>query len=211
LRANEDAWAKTVLVINYDEWGGFFDHVTPPTVVDDSTDAVITVGAPPQRPGSANPDEFQFSFNQLGFRVPCIVASPFAPAQVWKQGPYEHTSVLKMIEWRWGLDPLNARDANARNLAEVLDLSKPVGANNALAVGSFPPAPAQAQPCGPQSAHYTHPSPVVGPELPEVPIPAALPLAAVAAGGAALAMRRRSRPAVATGQADIDVDSGDQS
>ena len=43
------------------------------------------------------------------------------PRALVHAGPYEHTSVLSMIEWRWGLDPLTARDANARNLAEVLD------------------------------------------------------------------------------------------
>jgi len=183
LRSNADAWAKTVLVINYDEWGGFFDHVTPPTVVDDSTNADLTVGGPP----SAS-DKYAFSFNQLGFRVPCVVASPFAPAQVWKQGPYEHTSVLKMIEWRWGLQPLTARDANARNLAEVLDFT---ANNTALPIGSYNPNPEQAQPCGPQSAHYTHPQAVTpGPQLPEVPLPAALPVAAVAAAGAAVAIRK---------------------
>jgi phospholipase C len=36
---------------------------------------------------------------------------------------YDHTSVLKMIEWRWGLQPLSVRDANAKNLADALDLS----------------------------------------------------------------------------------------
>jgi phospholipase C len=39
-------------------------------------------------------------------------------------GPYEHTSILKMIEWRWGLEPLTTRDRNARNLAEVLDFEE---------------------------------------------------------------------------------------
>jgi len=57
--------------------------------------------------------------------VPCIVASPFSPAKVVSDGPYEHTSVLKMIEWRWGLAPLTQRDANANNLAEVLDFNNP--------------------------------------------------------------------------------------
>jgi phospholipase C len=196
LRSNEAAWAKTVLVINYDEWGGFYDHVTPPKVVDDSTNATLTVGGPP-----SPSDKYEFSFNQLGFRVPCIVASPFAPAQVWNEGPYEHTSVLKMIEWRWGLEPLTARDANARNLAEVLDFS---ANNTALAVGSYDPNPAQAQPCGPQSAHYTHPEAVPSPELPEVPLPAVLPVAAAVAGGAAMAVRakrKKSEPEVSGAEA----------
>jgi phospholipase C len=50
-----------------------------------------------------------------------VVVSPFSPGRVVHGGPYEHTSVLKMIEWRWGLEPLTTRDRNARNLVEVLD------------------------------------------------------------------------------------------
>jgi phospholipase C len=108
------AWDRTVLVVNFDEWGGFYDHVVPPKVVDDTVRAELTP------PGNPVPD-----YQQLGFRVPCIVASPWSAAKVVSDGPYEHTSVLKMIEWRWGLAPLTQRDANARNLAEVLDFSNP--------------------------------------------------------------------------------------
>jgi phospholipase C len=102
-------WDRTVLVINFDEWGGFYDHVVPPKVMDDSVNPF---------PGE-HPD-----YTQLGFRVPCVVISPYAPRRVFSGGaPFEHCSVLRMIEWRWGLEPMTARDANARNLAEVLDLS----------------------------------------------------------------------------------------
>jgi len=101
-------WDRTVMVINYDEWGGFFDHVAPPRVVDDT----------PRKPGG--PD-----WMQLGFRVPNVVISPYARSGRIVRGgaPFEHTSVLKMIEWRWGLKPLTARDAHARNLADYLDFS----------------------------------------------------------------------------------------
>ncbi|MGI8664123.1 MAG: alkaline phosphatase family protein [Acidimicrobiales bacterium] len=109
---NSPAWDKTVLVVNFDEWGGFYDHVPPPRVIDDTVKAALTPDGVPL------PD-----YTQLGFRVPCIVASPWSKQRVVNDGPYEHTSVLKMIEWRWGLAPLTARDANARNLAEVLDFS----------------------------------------------------------------------------------------
>jgi phospholipase C len=111
-------WQRTVLVITYDEWGGFFDHVVPPKVVDDTDPATVDhrcgidgCGGPPD-------------YRQLGFRVPCVVVSPFAPAGVVHGGPYEHTSILRMIEWRWNLKPLTARDANAQNLAEVLNFSR---------------------------------------------------------------------------------------
>lgn len=96
------AWARTVFVINYDEWGGFFDHVAPATAPD------------------ANP-----SNGLRGFRVPALVISPRARRNTVAHNTYDHTSVLKMIEWRWGLHALSPRDAAARNIAEVLDFSAP--------------------------------------------------------------------------------------
>ncbi|MCW2868776.1 alkaline phosphatase family protein [Actinacidiphila oryziradicis] len=96
------AWGRTLLVINYDEWGGFYDHVAPAVAPD------------------ANPD-----WGLRGFRVPCLVISPRARRGHVAHDVYDHTSVLKAIEWRWNLAPLTPRDANARNLAEVLDFSNP--------------------------------------------------------------------------------------
>ncbi|HET9254004.1 MAG TPA: alkaline phosphatase family protein [Pseudonocardiaceae bacterium] len=93
-------WERTVLIINYDEWGGFFDHVAPAT-------------APDPRP--------DLGTGLRGFRVPCLVISPRAHRRSVAHGTYDHTSVLKMIEWRFGLEPLTVRDAGASNLAEVLD------------------------------------------------------------------------------------------
>ena len=58
---------------------------------------------------------------RLGFRVPAIAMGPFAPRKIEKAGPYEHCSILRMIEWRWGLEPMTVRDRTARNLAEALD------------------------------------------------------------------------------------------
>ncbi len=96
-------WARTVLVITYDEWGGFFDHVPPP------------VGPDP------NPD---LGAGLRGFRVPCLVISPWSRPGYVAHGLYDHTSILKLIEWRFGLPPLTVRDAAANNLAEVLDFGQ---------------------------------------------------------------------------------------
>jgi phospholipase C len=97
------AWERTLLIVNYDEWGGFYDHV------------------PPQQAPDADPA------NALrGFRVPALVVSPRARRGAVAHGVYDHTSVLRAIEWRWGLAPLSPRDANARNLAEVLDFQSPL-------------------------------------------------------------------------------------
>jgi phospholipase C len=95
---NGPQWGRTVLVITYDEWGGFFDHVPPPTARDDHPKCRLR-----------------------GFRVPTVVVSPFARRHHVAHGLYDHTSILKMIEWRWQLAPLTTRDTAARNLAEVLD------------------------------------------------------------------------------------------
>ncbi len=131
-------WRRTVLVITYDEWGGFFDHVVPPQVIDNTDPATVDhrcgvdgCGGPPD-------------YRQLGFRVPCVVVSPFAPSGVVHGGPYEHTSILRMIEWRWNLKPLTARDANAKNLADVLDFAT----TNTVPEGAIPaPAPFVAHRC----------------------------------------------------------------
>jgi phospholipase C len=99
-------WERMVFVVNFDENGGFYDHVVPPTVKDDNVNP---------NPGP-HPD-----YKRLGFRVPCIAIGPFAPKKIETGGPYEHCSILRMIEWRWGLEPMSARDANAKNLAAALD------------------------------------------------------------------------------------------
>ncbi len=101
-------WSKTVLVINFDEWGGFYDHVPPPL-------------APIPTATAAAGDKD----GRLGFRVPCVVISPYAQRNFIAHGLYDHTSILKMIEWRFGLPPLTIRDQTANNLAEVLNLAAP--------------------------------------------------------------------------------------
>jgi phospholipase C len=56
-----------------------------------------------------------------GFRVPCLIVSPFARRAFVSSTVFDHTSILRLIEWRWGLEPLTERDATAANIAEVLD------------------------------------------------------------------------------------------
>ena len=101
-------WDRTVFVLTFDEHGGFYEHVAPPTAADDT----VLPGPGP------HPD-----LARLGFRVPGIVMGPFAPSRVVSTGPYEHCSILRMIEWRWGLEPMTARDRGAHNLVDALDFS----------------------------------------------------------------------------------------
>ena len=73
-----------------------------------------------------------------GFRTPCFVISPFASREHVSSLTLDHTSVLKMIEWRWGLEPLTVRDAGATNLAEVLQFPAPNLTAKQFAVPSGP-------------------------------------------------------------------------
>jgi len=100
-------WKRTLLVINYDEWGGFFEHVPPPFAP-----------IPPASMAAGDADGL------LGFRVPCLLFSPYARRHSVSSIELDHTSVLRFIEWRWNLEPLTVRDETATNLAEALDFSK---------------------------------------------------------------------------------------
>lgn len=105
------AWQKTVLIITFDEWGGFFEHVPPPRAV---------------APNSLDPDEVNGQV-LLGFRVPVIVISPFTRNSGVSHTLFDHTSILKLIEWRWSLPPLTARDASTQigNLAMAMNFAAP--------------------------------------------------------------------------------------
>lgn len=87
-------WKDTVIVVTYDEYGGFWDHVAPPKG---------------DRWGP-------------GTRIPAIVISPYARKGHVDHTPYDTTSILKLIEARHGLKPLGKRDAKAKSLANALDL-----------------------------------------------------------------------------------------
>ena len=113
--AEGPGWPGTVFVITYDEWGGFFDHVPPP------------------RAAAANDvdTDIEDGMTLLGIRIPTIVASPFTRGPSHDPRVFhsvcDHTSILKMIEWRFRLRPLTPRDASddVANLAEALDLRHP--------------------------------------------------------------------------------------
>lgn len=77
-------WERGVFIQTYDEWGGFYDHVRPPRVRDDR----------------ASRDD-QEDFGQLGFRVPTRLISPYARPNFVDHNLYDHTSILRFIEWRF--------------------------------------------------------------------------------------------------------------
>jgi phospholipase C len=106
--AHGPKWANTMLIINYDEWGGFFDHVPPLRVApgNQTLDLSDVVRGP----------DGQITQVLSGFRVPCIVASPYSRAVggVPRISSYafDHTSILRFIEWNWGLHAITPRDAS---------------------------------------------------------------------------------------------------
>ncbi|AIO65906.1 alkaline phosphatase family protein [Burkholderia oklahomensis] len=111
---NGPAWNSTLLVITYDEHGGNYDHVPPPS------------GATP--PGDGTVGEFGFDFTRFGVRVPAVLVSPLiAAGTVFRSatGTIDHTSVLKTISERFGTAPLTARDQAAPSLGDVLMLATP--------------------------------------------------------------------------------------
>jgi phospholipase C len=74
----------------------------------------------------ADPPADQLAGNQdglSGFRLPCVVVSPWARRGYVANNVYDHTSVLRMIETRWSLPPLTIRDQTANNLADVLEFT----------------------------------------------------------------------------------------
>jgi phospholipase C len=108
-------WNQTLLIITYDEHGGLYDHVPPPS------------GATPP---DSSIGEFGFDFTRFGVRVPAVLVSPLIPAgTIFRvpEGatPIDHTSVLKTVELRFGLPSLTARDAAAPDLGGVLTLTTP--------------------------------------------------------------------------------------
>jgi phospholipase C len=121
-------WPNTLLVITFDEHGGCYDHVAPPSATP---------------PGGPYPDGFQFG--RFGVRVPAVIVSPYvAPGSVLRpQGkiPFDHTSIIATLRKLFGFRPLTARDEAAPDLVQVLG-GEPT--NNGPAAVVVPPTPSPA-------------------------------------------------------------------
>jgi phospholipase C len=89
-------WDSTAIFLTWDDYGGWYDHVRPPQV-----------------------DQFGY-----GFRVPCLVISPYARQGVVDHTQGDFTSILKFVETVYSLPPLTARDAYASDLMEAFDFSQ---------------------------------------------------------------------------------------
>jgi len=105
VRSNEKLWQSTLLIVNYDEHGGFYDHVQPPAAI----------------PPDSHTEEY--SFTQLGVRVPSLLISPWVKKGVEKT-TYDHTSVLKYLSDKWQLSPLGERTKQANSIASALNFEQ---------------------------------------------------------------------------------------
>ncbi len=106
IRTNDDLWNSTLLVILYDEHGGFFDHVDP------RQPEYEAKAVPPD----ANRTPENFAFDLFGLRVPAVLVSPLLNPGVL-HGVYDHTSLLKYLTVKFGLGPLGARVPTTDNFA----------------------------------------------------------------------------------------------
>jgi phospholipase C len=104
IRGNQALWEKTLLVILYDEHGGFYDHIPPPACV----------------PPDGNVSEF--SFAQYGIRVPAVLVSPWLEKQVISDA-FDHTSLLRYVTDMWKLGALGARTAAAKSFASSWNIA----------------------------------------------------------------------------------------
>ncbi|ETZ96931.1 phosphoesterase family protein [Mycobacterium kansasii 662] len=99
LLSNPAVWEKTALIVSYDENGGFFDHVVPPTAPPGTAGEYLTV---PDIDGVAGSGGIRGPIG-LGFRVPCLVISPFSRGGLMAHDVFDHTSQLRLIEKRFGV------------------------------------------------------------------------------------------------------------
>jgi phospholipase C len=93
---NPSLWKNTAIIITWDDWGGFFDHVTPD----------------------------QIDLQGLGFRVPMIVVSPYARAGYISHTHYEFGSILKFVESVYGLNSLGTTDVRAASMLDCFDFKQ---------------------------------------------------------------------------------------
>jgi phospholipase C len=93
---NSQYWNSTAIIITWDDYGGFYDHVPPPQI-----------------------DKYG-----LGFRMPALIISPYAKLGFIDHTQDQFESMLKFIEWRFNIPSLTERDRNANNLLNAFDFNQ---------------------------------------------------------------------------------------
>jgi phospholipase C len=176
---NSPHWPRSMLVVLYDEHGGFYDHVAPPPAV------------PPGDTIPAGVSQHQFRFDRLGVRVPAVVVSPFTPRGLIDHTLYDHSSLPATVEHLYGLEPLTKRDAAAARFDHLLALAAP----RMDAPAALPPPAASGVPDCEDSVEHR-----IAGELEEIPAELAEAPEAVLTGFIQVALAREIHlAAIATG------------
>ncbi|HEX6376821.1 MAG TPA: alkaline phosphatase family protein [Allosphingosinicella sp.] len=110
---NSPYWETSLLIVTYDEHGGFYDSVPPGPAT------------PPGDDPQYGYNRYGFTFDTYGVRVPAVIVSPLIPRGTVDHCLYDHASVAKTLEQLWGLDPLTHRDAKANDVLDLLSLGAP--------------------------------------------------------------------------------------
>jgi phospholipase C len=146
---NSPHWFSSMLIITWDEHGGFFDHVTPPPAA----------RIPSNTPGKDIQGQAHgYMFDQYGPRVPAVVISPLCPQNLIEHRQLEHSFIPATIEQLFGLGPLTNRDAGVVGLQTLATLSTP---RNVTA--QIPNSVAASQPTGPVAGTPSSTAPVNSP------------------------------------------------
>jgi len=109
---NSPVWENSLLIITYDEHGGFYDHVQPPQAL-------------PPCDGTSKYSKHGFDFTRYGIRVPAVVVSPYIPKNTVCNTLFDHTSMIKTVTENWEMEPLTNRDKYANGLSSLLTLNEP--------------------------------------------------------------------------------------
>ena len=169
LVSNPEIWERTVLFIAYDENGGFFDHVPPPVAPPGTTDEYLTVNPlPTVASGIAGPIG-------LGFRVPCLVVSPFSRGGLVCSDTFDHTSLLRFIGARFKVGAPNIstwRRAAVGDLVSALNLEARPYSHIPLLPSASPTAEKVKRECGPTLAQATGNELIGVTNVPPYPLPA---------------------------------------
>ncbi|MBV9666869.1 MAG: hypothetical protein JO327_01930, partial [Nitrososphaeraceae archaeon] len=89
-------WDSTAIILTWDDYGGFYDHVPPPQI-----------------------DKYG-----LGFRMPTVIISPYVKPGYIDHTQYQFESILKFIEWRFGISALTGRDMRANNILNAFNFNE---------------------------------------------------------------------------------------
>lgn len=108
------SWGSSIFILSFDEFGGLYDHVQPQfTVLPDSNAPLLKTG------------DWNATFNQTGFRVPLMVFSPWVKPHYVSHTTMDSTAILRLIETRFSLPAMTARDAVTPDMLEFFNFNSP--------------------------------------------------------------------------------------